>query len=189
MANELTHFTGTAYSGSLEELPPTASPGLLFLKAWITKVDSLASEDSAALRNLLAPDAMLIYNADPPKLAHHKPIKEIIDTKREKRNAALQSIKREFQCAWDIDNGDGTRHVIYQSRNIFYFAADSESPVVMPEASTITLGRIPESIATETGEEQEGVEAVGVVGGLWATEFRSWHDRVGMLKKREALGC
>src|ERR1700759_5339156 len=122
MAAKLTQVSATAYTGSLEELLATASPGLIFLKARISKIGSLSDDDSEGVESLLAPNAMLIYNAEPPKLAHEKAVRDHSQRKREKRNAALQSIRRDFQRAWDIDNGDGTRNVVYESRNIFHFA-------------------------------------------------------------------
>jgi hypothetical protein len=189
MAMTLSEVSAFAYSGSLEELPPSASPGLLFLKAWISKVDSLSNDDSDGEDTLLSPTAMVIYNAKPPQPAHAKAVKDHSQRKREKRSAALQSIRREFQQAWDIDNGDGTRNVVYESRNIFYFAADPDNPVVMPEASRITLERVSETVASDSKASDNRVKTAPGIAGFWATEFRSWHDRVGMLKKREELGC
>jgi len=172
--------TAIAYTGTLEKIPPTASPGLLFMKALISRTDSLTNTEGS--EDLLAPNAVLVLNAQPPQLAHQKDENGQTQQarKRNKRNAALQDIRREFRRAWDIDNGNGTRTVIFESRNIFVFAADPANPVIMPEASTIELEPIPLN--------GEGSSAFGVAG-FWATELRSWHDRVGMLKKREELGC
>jgi hypothetical protein len=99
-----------------------------------------------------------------------------------KRSAALQTIKHDFRCAWDIDNGNGHRTVVFESRNYYHFAADPEHPVLVPEAGTNELERVTDA----SDEDQKG--ALGVAG-FWATEMRGWHDRLGMLKKREELGC
>jgi hypothetical protein len=88
-----------------------------------SKIDSLSNDDSDGEDTLLSPTAMIIYNAKLPQPAHAKAVKNHSHRKREKRSAALQSIRREFQHAWDINNGDGTRNVVYESRNIFYFCS------------------------------------------------------------------
>jgi hypothetical protein len=188
MATKLTEVSAIAYSGSLEELPTSASPGLLFVKAWIAKVDSLDNDDSDGVESMFSPNAMIFYNAEPPKPAHAKDSRDNAQRHRAKRNKALQSIEREFDRAWDIDNGNGTRTVVYHTRNIFYFAADPDNPLVMPEACTVTLERVPHSKASTQTDLSETVASLGVAG-FWATEFQSWHDRVGMMKKREELGC
>jgi hypothetical protein len=180
----------TAYVGSLDGIPSTATPGLLFLKALLPILDSTTVRHG--LENLLAPSAVFINNAVPPTSAHAKnvPATEQASpavpnqtaTKLAKRNVALQEIKREFRRAWDMDNGNGRRTVVYESRNHYVFTADPDNPLLMLEAGMIEL----ESIPTANPESQE-VE-IGVAG-VWATELRSWHDRVGMLRKREELGC
>jgi hypothetical protein len=176
-----------AYVGSLVEIPDDSTPGLLYLKAYLPARDSLTS--NAALENLLAPGAIFINNSAPPAVASSKNERRakagdsnVVATKFEKRSAALESIKHDLQRVWDIDNGNGRRTVIFESRNYYHFAAGPEQPVFMPEAGMIELEQIPEGIGNSKEEDP------GVVG-FWATESRSWHDRVGMLKKREELGC
>lgn len=180
-----------AYLGSLDDIPATTTPGLIFLKSLLPILDSTETPRQG-LENLLAPSAIFINNAAPPTAAHAKKepaaseegeaVPNQTARKLVKRNTALQSINREIRRAWDIDNGGGHRTVIYESRNYYVFAADPENPVLMPEAGMIELERIPNP--TEGGEG-----GTAGVGGFWATELRSWHDRVGMLKKREELGC
>jgi hypothetical protein len=174
-----------AYAGSLDSIADDASPGLLYLKAFLPSRDSLAS--SSTLNDFLAPNAVFINNANPPTAARtnqsaNKEAQNVTTAKQTKRNAALQAIKHDFQRAWDIDNGDGRRTVIYESRNSYCFAADLDDPVLMPEAGIIELESIPE-MSDENATDKPGV------AGYWATELRSWHDRLGMLKKREDLGC
>lgn len=188
MAAKLTEVSGIAYSGSLEELPASASPGLLFMKAWIANVDSLSDDDSDVVKRMFAPDAIVVYNAEPPKSIYAKDVRDTAQRKRAKRKNAVKSIKRELDRAWDLDNGNGTRTVIYQTRNIFIFEADPENPLVMPEACTVILGRVPGRKDGDRENSSQTATNLGVAG-FRATEFRSWHDRVPMMKKREELGC
>lgn len=58
----------------------------------------------------------------------------------------------------------------------------------MPEACIFTLEKVPEAEAGISDGASTVVSEVGVAG-YWAIEFRSWHDRVVMLKKKEELGC
>jgi hypothetical protein len=183
----------TAYVGSLEDIPSTASPGLLFLKTLLPLIDDTTTDTQEIRAKLHSPSAVFINNAAAPVYADAKKNAEVASApgtkpvlsqpaKAAKRNAALKCVNREFRRAWDIDNGNGRRTVIHESRNYMVFAADPENPVLMPEAGIIELARIP--AAVEGAEDGE----FGVAG-FWAIETRSWHDRVGMLKKREELGC
>jgi hypothetical protein len=173
-----------AYSGSLDEITSTASPGLLFLKAYLSASDSLTSTNET-LREFVSPSAVIFNNSAPPAYINSKLPSEKQDTtssnpkpvnKREKRNAALQALNRELRRAWDIDHSHGRRTVIFESRNFFVFAADPEAPVCMPEAGTLELELAP-------SDEERGVE------GYWLIESRSWHDRVELRAKRAELGC
>jgi hypothetical protein len=176
-----------AYVGSLDEIPDDSTPGLLYLKAYLPIRDSLTS--NTRIEKLVSPSAIFINNAAPPaavRLMSESTTKVAVSsntaTKLAKRSAALEAIKHDFRRAWDIDNGNGRRTVVFESRNYYHFTADPEHPVLMPEAGMIELERIPDA----SDEDQKGTLGIA---GFWATEVRSWHDRVGMLKKREELGC
>jgi hypothetical protein len=150
-------------------------------------MDSLTKSDEE-ISPLLAPNVVIINNAAPPVYKNSQNLSAPTPTdtsssseskpinKRQKRAAALESLTRELRRVWDIDNGNGRRTVIYESRNFFTFAADVENPVCMPEAGTIELEKVPDG-------------GMGGIGGWWATELRSWHDRVGLREKRAELGC
>jgi hypothetical protein len=181
MTSQVQQHSCFEYRGSLEDLPPTATPGFLFLKVFIPKSNSLDPDDN--VEHLVSPDCLLILNAQPPKRALQKTADDGIATqarKREKRNGAIERIEINFQAAWDIVHSDVKRVVIFESRPSFWFRGDaSDQPVVMPEAGVMTLEKIPDS------EEHEGKG----VAGYWAAEIKGWHDRAGMLKKREEMGC
>jgi hypothetical protein len=167
-----------AYVGLLPSIPTDASPGLLYLKAYLEASDSLESKDGD-IGKLVKPGCVMHNNSAPPVIMQPMPAPPTnseAPSKRAKRSAALQSLTRELRRAWDIDNGNGKRTVIYDSKQYFTFAADVENPVCMPEAGTMELERVPE------GKE-------GGIGGWWAVELRSWHDRVGLREKRAQLGC
>jgi hypothetical protein len=171
----LTTTNCTSYVGFIDDIPHTASPGLLFLQKILPALDSLDSRD--VIISLCSPSAIVINNANEP-VPTVKPPREMVGDKFTKRAASLTSIHRELHRAWDIDMGNGQRTVIYESRNHYYFKADPKADVVMAEAGTIGLEPVHESLESSRG-----------LGGFWATELRSWHDPASIRRKREELGC
>jgi hypothetical protein len=182
-----TTLSCNAYVGTLEDIPNDGSPGLLFLKKYLSLQDSL-DDSISGLKYILAPTAVIINNAAAP--VHPRFDMAKVDSaaatqgkaKLEKRTSALQALNRELRRVWDINNGNGRRTVVWESYNYYVFRADPENPVFMPESGIIEL----ESVHLPEGENSK--EVFGVEG-VWATELRSWHDRVGLLKKREELAC
>jgi hypothetical protein len=165
--------TCIAYTGTLDEIPDNASPGLLYLKAYLPALDSLSSSPDPLLHKIVSPSAVIINNGNPPAGAGEKGQRE---RKLTKRAAALKSMSRVLRRAWDVDGSDGRRTVLYESINHYIFAADETADVSMPEAGTIELERV---------ESEKGVG----VSGYWTVEARSWHNPAPIKKKREELGC
>jgi hypothetical protein len=170
--------TCTAYAGSIEDIPSTSTPGLLFIKTLLPLTETPAH--SFVLANLYSPSIIFKNNAAPPiNLSTVK-----ASGKPEKRNNAIEAINLNFRYAWDMDLGNGRRTVIYECEKYYVFKADPENPLYMPVVGILELEKVPEE--ARRGEDGDG--EVGVAG-YWATETRNWFDRVDMLKKREALGC
>jgi hypothetical protein len=161
----ITHHTCTAYHGKHQDIPDDASPGLIYLKAWLTGIVDSSS------RALLSPSAVTKNNSAPTVLASVN-----YDLKSPKQKAALKSITYELERAWDIEGEDGKRTILYDAIIRHVFRADESSEVIMAESAAIELEKVP-------------TEEMGGFKGLWAVELRSKHDRTPILNKRKELGC
>lgn len=176
---------GSSYVGLLEDIPSTASPGLLFLKAWIPAIDSLEDAEHRNLNYLVSPSALIHNNSKPPRVLATDPeiaIKGRPDSKEAKRARALKSASRKLRRAWDIqkEGEPETRLVFFEGINQYIFNEDAGDPVVMAEAVILELERVSE-------EDQTGQH--GGVGGWRAKEVRSWHDPEPIRTRRGQLGC
>lgn len=127
------------HRGPYTAIPPTASPGLLFLRDLLPALDSLGpfdakpSEHGAAaadqplpppdLRQYLAPGATFIMNGGPPIQA--------VDVLQmlPKRSERLSRFHHDVRMAWDVaaDDGSGRRTVMYESTSISTFKADPDA--------------------------------------------------------------
>jgi hypothetical protein len=105
------------YHGSHENVPPTASPGLLFLRDIMPVIDSL-DPDPSPLTKFLTPDAKFIFNGTSPKS-----IEEVLATLR-MRSTKLSKYVHEGDITWDVVNEDGTRTVMYEATCIVAFKED-----------------------------------------------------------------
>jgi hypothetical protein len=173
----ITRHNCIAYRGKLRDIPKDASPGLLFLKEYLTSLHDLASPRGA--HKFTSPLGVVKNNAAAPVLTKTEPnLPEIGAAKRAKRIAALKSVTVELERAWDIEYEDGKRVVLYDVILRHVFNADpTEEEVIMPESAAMELDKVP------AGETERGY------GGYWATELRSKHDRTPILNKRKELGC
>jgi hypothetical protein len=177
--------SGSVYKGLLEDIPSTASPGLLFIKAWIPAIDSLEDAEHRNLNLLVSPSALIYNNSKPPNPLACDPdiaIKGRSHSKEAKRARVLKSLSRELRRAWDIQNeGEvDTRLVFFDSINQYTFNGDDSDPVIMAESVTLDLERVPE-------REQAGQH--GGIGGWRIREVRSWHSPEPIMTRRKQLGC
>lgn len=177
--------SGSSYTGLLEGIPSTASPGLLFLKAWLPAIDSLEAAEHRNLNFLVSPSALIYNNSKPPNLLATDPelaIKGRPQSKEAKRARALKSMSRELRRAWDFQKEGEmeTRLVFFESNNQYIFKGDAGNPVLMAEAATLELERV---------SEQDQAGQHGGVGGWRAKEVRSWHSPEPIITRRMQLGC
>jgi hypothetical protein len=177
--------SGSSYTGLLEDIPPTASPGLLFLKAWIPALDSLEDAGHRNLNFLVSPSALIYNNSKPPNLLATDPeiaIKGRPESKEAKRARALKSLSRVLRGTWDIQKEGKleTRLVFFESINQYIFNGDAGDPVMMAEAVTLELEKV---------SEEDQTWQHGGVGGWRAIEVRSWYSPEPIITRRAQLGC
>ena len=154
MAQTFTHV------GPYEDIPPSASPGLLFLKELLPSLDSLGPFDGPpSLVDYLTPDATFIMNGGPPIAAIAA--FEMLPKRAQTLSRFYHSVYR----AWDIVNPDGSgrRTVMYESTSLSVFKED-------PEAVEV---RVSEFNIVELIESKDVAD--GSVS-LKATQLRSFLD-------------
>ncbi|RJE25749.1 hypothetical protein PHISCL_01937 [Aspergillus sclerotialis] len=89
-------LTVTTHTGPTSLIPSDASPGLLFLKAWLIAIDTL-DPTTHPIEPLLAKRATLIMGNEPPSHAKH------ISPMLEVRAKHLEAFGHELLIAWDIE--------------------------------------------------------------------------------------
>jgi len=108
--------------GSLENLPSTASPGLMFLQTLLPALDSLEPAVNS-LRTLVTADAPFIINGQATGT-----LAQVV-TMFEARSTRLSVFRHDVKKAWDIAYDDGPlsrRTVMYESTSVTIFKDDPE---------------------------------------------------------------
>jgi hypothetical protein len=157
------------HHGSYQQIPPTASPGLLFLHSFLPVLDALepSGSSSQSLSNFLAPGATFAINSGAAVTA------EQVLPMLEMRGKMLARFGHDVHTAWDIahpdNNGEGeTRTVMYESTSFTVFKNDPErAEALVKEFNVIEL-------AAE--------------GGEWkATALRTYMDSSPVTQRAQAL--
>lgn len=138
------------HKGTYQSIPESASMGLLFLKAILPELDSLGPFPSTPeLASYLAPNATFIINNGAPVEASN------VLGMLEMRASKLAKFGHNVEMAWDIDNADGSRTVMYESTSVTVFKEDKEGVEVrIKEFNIIELA------ASSDGKGFKGLQAV-----------------------------
>lgn len=141
----------TIHQGSYQSIPVDASPGLLFLKAFLPILDSLNAEDVATLSDYLTAEATFtINNGTPVQSEHVLPMLSM-------RSQKLSKFGHDLHIAWDIAKADGNRTLLYESTSSTVFKEDAESVEAKVKEFNI-------------------VELVSVDAGFRARDLRTYMD-------------
>jgi hypothetical protein len=90
-----------------------------------------------------------------------------------KRADMLSHFRHEVSRAWDIESGDGSRTLMYESASATVLKADAqETQVKVAEFNIIQL---------EPCEPGKGFE------GLWGTELKCWMDPAKVVKRMQEV--
>jgi hypothetical protein len=100
-------YTYTTYKGLLASIPPTSTPGLIFLKSYVPLLDST----NPPLADVTAPNAVLISNGGTPsKITDLLPM----FSKRAEMLDLFSHTEEDVQV-WDLEGEAGKRTVIWSS--------------------------------------------------------------------------
>lgn len=126
--------TVTIHRGPYLAIHNDSSPGLRFLRLFLTTSDSLSKHDHNLLSSCLHPDAAFIINNSPAvKPDQMLPMLATRSTK-------VSKFGHDVLVAWDIAEADGRRTVIYESTSFTVFKDDPQSVEVrVNEFSVIEL--------------------------------------------------
>jgi len=154
----------TIHHGSYQSIPTSASPGLLFLKAFLPILDSLDPADVALLSRHLSPDATFAINNGTAMPAEN--VLPMLSTRGQK----LSAFGHDVRIAWDIAKEDGSRTLMYESTSSTVFKEDAEGAVAEVKEFNI-------------------IELVPAGGGLKADELRTFMDASPVSERaRAAMG-
>jgi hypothetical protein len=165
------------HHGPVSSIPSDASPGLLFLKAYLPALDSL-SPATQPIAPFLTPLAVFMTNGGSPVPA------ATIASLMNIRAGQLQAFRHDVVCAWDVaDEGDGEsrssggeagkRTVMFESVSVTAFNANLDpegKEVLVPEFGIIEL------------EPMQG----GILG-LGAARLRTYMDAQPVMKHHTEL--
>jgi hypothetical protein len=156
------------HRGTYQSIPDDASPGLLFLRAILPALDSLGPfKGTPELATYLAPNATFIINNGAPVEASQ------VLGMLEMRASKLTSFEHVVQSAWDVDNGNGSRTVMYESASVTVFAEDKEGVQV----------RIREFNIIELAASSDGKG----IHGLHAVQLRAYLDGSPVTERATAM--
>jgi hypothetical protein len=152
----------TIHQGPYQDIPSSASPGLLFLKSFLPLLDSLVEDELSQLPALLAPQATFRINNAPPTPA------EKVLPMLSMRAAKVARFAHEVETAWDIPRGGG-RTVAYESTSVTVFKDDKEE--VECKVKEFNL-----------------IELVEVEEGAWKAEtLKTWMDSAPVTDRAKAV--
>ncbi|KAH8810984.1 hypothetical protein F5884DRAFT_780920 [Xylogone sp. PMI_703] len=108
------------HTGSYHDIQDDASPGLVFLKKFLPVVDSVSAVELTKLPKFLQPDATFVLNNGPPMSVEQTlPMLNM-------RSLKVSKFGHNVYTAWDIENQDGSRTVIYEGSSSTIFRHDPE---------------------------------------------------------------
>jgi hypothetical protein len=169
--------TATVHHGPASSISSDASPGLLFLKAFLPALDSL-SPAMQPIAPFLTPSAVFEMNGGSPVPA--AAVAAMMDMRAEQ----LQAFRHDVVCAWDVaDEGAGgswssggaarKRTVMFESVSVTVFDVNLDpegKEVLVPEFGIIEL------------EPMQG----GILG-LGATRLRTYMDAQPVVRRHAEL--
>lgn len=128
--------TVTIHRGPYPAIQNDSSPGLRFLRLFLTASDSLSKDDHNLLPNYLHPDATFTINNNPAvKPDQMLPMLAMRSTK-------VSKFGHDVHTSWDIAEDDGGRTVMYESTSFTVFKEDPQSAEVrVNEFSIIELSK------------------------------------------------
>ena len=128
--------TVTIHRGPYLAIHNDSSPGLCFLRLFLTASDSLSKHDHNLLSDCLHPDAAFTTNNSPAV----KP--DQILPMLAMRSTKVSKFGHDVHIAWDIAEDDGRRTVMYESTSFTVFKDDPQSVEVrVNEFSIIELSK------------------------------------------------
>lgn len=168
--------TVTVHNGPYTSIPPTASPGLIFLKNFLPALDSLDAERHP-VSPFLTPNAAIIVGSQPAKRGSQVvPLLEV-------RSKHLERFRHDVHVVWDIEHGHsglGSGSGGMEDRNSGGGKGGGGRRTVMFEATNVTLFKNdPDQFEVSVKEfnvvELEPAADAGR-GGLVANEIRTFMD-------------
>jgi hypothetical protein len=155
----------TIHQGSFDAIPPTATPGLLWLKDYIAIVDSLDG-DAGRIASFTTSEARFVFNGNVGGTTSQ------VAAMLGKRSEKLRAFRHEGAVAWDIAKEDGTRTVLFESTSVTEFKEDNEG----------TGARVAEFGVVELVKEASGGDAPG----CWkASELKMFMDPSPIVNRRK----
>jgi hypothetical protein len=170
------------HSGPYESIPPSAPPGLQFLKNFLPALDSL-DPNTNPISPFIRPDARVLVGSSPPNTG-----KDVIGLLNV-RQRHIQHFHHEVHKAWDIGVGDeaGRRTVMFEATSGTVFRNDpDEFEVRVSEFNILELER--------SGPSGDGEDKDKGNGGFVAVEMRTYmdarpvQDQAARLQRESAYG-
>lgn len=128
-------------------------------------LDSL-EPSSDRLLALLSPDAVFIMNGGDPAPA------ATIASQLAKRGTMVAAFRHDVARAWDVEQADGSRNVLFESVSTTVLKADQEAQEIkVSEFGAVKLAPCPEGKGAK---------------GIWATEIKSWLNPQAVMERMKA---
>jgi hypothetical protein len=121
------------HHGHHDTIPPTASPGLLFLKAYTAAIDSISAQPGPLLSGFLTAESRFVYNGQPAISAAR------LLVVLQMRNAKLSKYAHHVNKAWEIlDGASKGVTVMYESTVELAFRGARET-IWVPQFTILEL--------------------------------------------------
>jgi hypothetical protein len=154
-----------AHIGPYQDIPPDSSRGLRFLKELLPALDSILPTTSPISR-YLTPNARFILNGGDP--APEATVTAMMTMRSQK----LQAFCHKVKAAWDLEQEDGKRTVMYEAVSVTLLKVDEEDKAI----------EVPEFNIVELQPMEGGVE------GLGAYELRVYMDAQSVMQGLKQTG-